>query len=328
MNMYSSDPNNKSENFGPQEHWSLPASQPAESSYWGNPAQTSQTSEFTFQSSDITFHHEPDTKHLQDIRVDGPARKNWKRSAGGIGGAILIALAKFKAILSILFSLKFLVLFKFIGLTGITALISIFAYSFNFGWEVAAGIVVLMFVHEMGHFIVCRLKGVQVSAPIFIPFLGAAVWHKQRLGVKDQAEVAIAGPLFGGIGAAIALVPFFFTGNPIWVAISYLTFLLNLFNMAPVSPLDGGRVAAALSRVLWIVGIVILAGTLIFWFNVITIIILVFGAAQAWEHWNDSKKISIYNQITDGQRLAIGTLYFCLAAFLVGGMIFTQSMLG
>ena len=108
----------------------------------------------------------------------------------------------------------------------------------------------LIFVHEMGHVLQLRREGIKASAPMFIPFLGAVIWAKS-LGDNAAAEarVGLAGPVLGSLGAA-ALIPVAdATGNDLFTALAFTGFFLNLFNLLPVVPLDGGRAMAALSPV-------------------------------------------------------------------------------
>ena len=139
--------------------------------------------------------------------------------------------------------------------TAGTALVSVAAYSLFWGWPFAAGFVVLLFVHEMGHVIQLRREGIKASAPMFIPFLGAAIFSKS-LGDNALAEarVGLAGPILGSLGAAAVAVAGALTGSSLLLALAYLGFLLNLFNLLPVVPLDGGRAMAAMSPVIWFLG--------------------------------------------------------------------------
>ena len=134
-------------------------------------------------------------------------------------------------------------------------LVSVAAYSLIWGWKFAVGFVLLIFVHEMGHVLQLRREGIKASAPMFIPFFGAVIWAKS-LGENALAEarVGLAGPVLGGLGSA-ALIPVAdATGNDLFTALAFTGFFLNLFNMLPVVPLDGGRAMAALSPAMWFVG--------------------------------------------------------------------------
>src|SRR3954454_24177914 len=179
-----------------------------------------------------------------------------KRARGAIAAALalIVSLAgKLKAVLLLLPKLKLLT-------TSGSMLVSIGAYALIWGWQFAVGFVLLLFVHEMGHVIQLRREGVEASAPIFIPFMGAVVWAKQLGGnALAEARVGLAGPILGTVGA-LACVPLYYaTGNDLFRALAFTGFFLNLFNLAPVLPLDGGRAMAAMAPWMWIVGFGVMA---------------------------------------------------------------------
>lgn len=177
------------------------------------------------------------------------------RDRGGAGksdlpAAILALLIKGKALLFSLFKLKFL-------FSILSAVVSVFAYAVGFGWWGAIGFVALIFVHEMGHVIVLRSQGVPATVPLFIPFVGALIGMKSYpRSVVEEAYSAIAGPIVGSIGALVCFAAYFATGKQIWAWLAYIGFFLNLFNLLPMSPLDGGRIVGAVWRGFWILGIV------------------------------------------------------------------------
>ena len=138
-------------------------------------------------------------------------------------------------------------------------LVSIAAYSLIWGWRFAAGFVLLLLVHELGHVFQLRREGIPASAPMFIPFLGAAVAMKEM--PKDaaaEARVGLAGPVLGSLGALVPLGLYALTGEDLFKALAFMGFFLNLFNLLPVLPLDGGRAMAALSPWMWFVGFALL----------------------------------------------------------------------
>jgi Zn-dependent protease len=163
--------------------------------------------------------------------------------------AVAAFLAKFKAVLLLLPKLK---LFTTMG----TMLVSVAAYSFVFGWPFAAGFVVLLLVHELGHVIALRREGIKASAPMFIPFMGAVI-SARSLGDNALAEarVGLAGPVLGSIGAAACILIWHATGNDLWRALAFTGLFLNLFNLLPVVPLDGGRAMAAMAPWMWFLGL-------------------------------------------------------------------------
>ena len=165
------------------------------------------------------------------------------RAWGQRGVAVAIAVVLFS-----LGKLKFLLL----GLTKASTFFSMFAffgyYWTQFGWSLAAGLAVSLYIHEMGHVHMLRRLGIGASPPLFIPGLGAFVMLKTHVtDALTDARIGLAGPAWG-LGAGIAAYGVFrITGAPIWAAIAQVTGFLNLFNMMPVWQLDGSRGFHALS---------------------------------------------------------------------------------
>src|SRR5207247_2493778 len=165
---------------------------------------------------------------------------------GGAVAALAVLLGKFKGVLLLLPKLKILT-------TSGSMLVSVAAYALIWGWRFAAGFVALIFIHEIGHVIQLRREGIKATAPMFIPFLGAYVGMKEL--PKDaaaEARVGLAGPVLGSLGALIPLAIWQATGNEFWQALAFVGFFLNLFNLLPVLPLDGGRAMSALTPWMWI----------------------------------------------------------------------------
>lgn len=253
----------------------------------------------------------------------------WQRFTKALGplGVVLVVLVNFIG------KLKFLLfpILKF-GLpvlkTGGTMLLSIGFYAMTWGWKYAVGFVLLIFVHECGHLIVARQCGLKVGAPVFIPFMGAFIALKDApKNAWIEACVGIGGPLLGTLGAALCAAAFRFTGEPIFNALAYSGFLLNLFNLAPIGFLDGGRIATALSPWLWLVGLVVLVVMIIAsaHINVLLILILIMSLPRVWSLFRpktDEEKR--YFEVTPGQRATMAVMYFGLVALLVLGMRLTH----
>ena len=145
--------------------------------------------------------------------------------------------------------------------TGGTMLLSVFAYAFVYGWWYAVGFVALIFAHEMGHFLAARSRGLQVGAPTFIPFVGAWIELKEQpLDAETEAFVGIAGPMLGSAAAFVCYLVALDSGSGLLLALAYSGFVLNLFNLIPLSPLDGGRIVGVVSPRIWLVGIPMLVG--------------------------------------------------------------------
>src|SRR5665811_1948211 len=155
-------------------------------------------------------------------------RSTVRRRIGSALAAIGALVAKFFA--AIKGGLLLLPKVKLLTTSG-TALVSVAAYSLFWGWTFALGFVVLLFVHEMGHVIQLRREGIKASTPMFIPFLGAAIFSRS-LGDNALAEarVGLAGPVLGSLGAAVVAMVGALTGSDLLLALAYVGFLINLFN--------------------------------------------------------------------------------------------------
>jgi Zn-dependent protease len=239
------------------------------------------------------------------------ARKLWAPLA--IVGALLL---KFKGAALVVFKLPLIT-------TSATMLVSIAAYAWLWGWKFAVGFVLLLFVHELGHVLELRRQGVPASAPLFIPFLGAVVGMKQMPdNAWKEAQVALAGPILGSLGAAGVWIAGEALDSDLLVALAFTGFFLNLFNLLPVVPLDGGRAVAAVHPALWAVGLAGLVALAIFFANPIILIILLLGGFELWQRWRGRRDPAAarYYRVKPWQRIAVGVTYIGLAAGLTLAM--------
>jgi len=226
----------------------------------------------------------------------------------------------------ILVCLKFLGQLKFLLLpllkTGGTMIISIGIYAIQWGWWFAVGFVLLIFVHECGHLLAAKRLGLKVGAPVFIPFMGALIALKEApRNAWVEAEVGIGGPLLGSLGAAVCEMIYLAGGSPMFRALAYTGFFLNLFNLAPIGFLDGGRVVTALSPWLWLLGFVIMVGLTIYHFNFLLVLILIMSLPRLFSLFRaktDEEKR--YYEVPPGQRWSVAATYFGLIVLLVYGM--------
>jgi Zn-dependent protease len=264
-----------------------------------------------------------ETPH-EEATPDPPPRQTRRRRSGirgrisAIGAAIVALLAKFKTILVLLPKLKLLA-------SSGTILVSLAAYALFWGWSFAAGFVALLFVHEMGHVIALRREGIKASGPMFIPFLGAVV-AARSLGNNALAEarVGLAGPILGSIGAAACILIWHATGNDLWRALAYTGFFLNLFNLLPVVPLDGGRAMAAMAPWMWFLGLAALVPLVILWPNPIILLIVVFAGFETYKRWqlrrSGGAEQQAYYRVRPLDRALVAAVYLSLIALLVVGM--------
>jgi Zn-dependent protease len=191
------------------------------------------------------------------------------------------------------------------------------------GWWFGIGLILLLFVHEMGHVLEAKRQGLPVSAPLFIPFLGALITLKQMPhNAWNEAKLAIAGPIVGSAGAAAIWIAGLATDSNHLKALAFLGFFINLFNLLPVVPLDGGRIVGALHPVLWLIGFLALLGLVFLAPNAILIIILIFSGMELWQRWRtrNHPELQEYYRVTPRQRAIVAVLYFGLAILLVLGM--------
>ena len=272
--------------------------------------------------------HQPQTVDgvLESTPPDHPSQnKNGAKKAGaaGIGLTLLALWAKFKGLLVLLLNFKWIAIAGKVLLSAGTLIVSIWLWSTRYGWPFATGFVLLILVHEMGHVLAMYWRGIKASVPIFIPFFGAFVAMREMPpNARVEAEIAIAGPLLGTAGAAVCYIIGAQGGGRIWFALASVTFLINLINMIPVIPLDGGRVVAALSPKLWLAGIAAIAALAFIWYGpgVIFIIVII---ALSWRRimsaFHPSLATDPYYQVPAGERLAIGLAYFGLAGLQAFG---------
>ncbi len=253
-----------------------------------------------------------DTPPIDYADPKPPAER--KASRGPIGtliAAAVLFLGKAKWLVAIAKFAKFPTL--------ITMMLTIGIYAQFFGWPFAVGFVLLILVHELGHAAAMKYMGIPAGAPVFIPFLGAVIAMRGRpRDAYVEAFVGAGGPVIGSVGALGCLIVAFMTESPMMAALAETGFLLNLFNLLPVSPLDGGRMAGAISRWLWIPGFVLLGAMFFVMPSPVLVLVLIFGVITAWRRYK--APVDGYYDITGGQRTTMGLTYFWLIATLVLGM--------
>jgi Zn-dependent protease len=247
-----------------------------------------------------------------------PAQKRRR----GIGGTLLfglLAVAKWgKALLLLLPKAKVLT-------TSGSMLVSVAAYALIWGWKFAVGFVALLFIHEMGHYIQLRREGVKPSGMVFIPFLGAAVGTRSLGGsALAEARVGLAGPILGSLATAALLPIAATTDDDFWRALAFTGFFLNLFNLLPVVPLDGGRAMAAMAPWMWFLGLGAMLTLVFIAPNPILLLIVLLGGFETYRRWKDRRKPldgnAEYYKVAPRHRLAVGAVYVGLVVLLALGM--------
>ena len=246
----------------------------------------------------------------------GSGRPGFGKRLAGVLAALAALLAKAKALIFLLPKLKLLTTFG-------SMLVSIAAYGLFFGLPFALGLVLLLFLHEIGHVIQLRREGIKASAPMFIPFLGAVISAKSMgKDAAAEARVGLAGPVLGTLASLVPLAVWLLTGSDFWRALAYIGFVLNLFNLLPVVPLDGGRAMAALSPAVWLVGLAGLIALTIFYPSPILFLILIFGGMESWRRWKAraTPEGRSYYAVPTRTRLLVAATYLGLAAALSVGV--------
>lgn len=238
-----------------------------------------------------------------------PTRSNATR-VGGIAAAALALLSKGKLLL--------------LGLTKLKTVLSMVAmaaiYTALWGWKFGVGIVLLIYVHEMGHVIAIRQRGLDSGWPVFIPFLGALVRLKSapRTPAED-AYIGYAGPLFGSIAAVAVWGVGLALGSPAWTALAFFGFYINFFNLLAIPPLDGGRVTNALGREEWLAVVALLwAGV---WWNRdgMVLLVAIVATVRAFRPVFGGANAQV-SALPARERRSAGLAYAALALFLIGSM--------
>ncbi len=244
------------------------------------------------------------------VRPDG----TWKKrlaSLGSIGVVLLFVLGKLKLLIPLLKVTKLSTL--------LSMLVAVWAYAMLWGLPFALGFVLLIFVHEMGHALVMQQQGIRAGAPVFIPFVGAVIAMKSLpRNAWVEALVGIGGPVLGSVGALVCLIVAWAGGSLFWYGLAYTGFLINLFNLIPISPLDGGRIVGVISRWLWAAGYAVGVAVFLVTKSPILFLILLLGLFTLARTLKGPREG--YFDAEPGQRLAMGIAYFGLIALLALGM--------
>jgi Zn-dependent protease len=243
-----------------------------------------------------------------------PPRQSAPRRRGGLLGGLVAILLTIWAYGK--YALLFL--FKFGAIkTLLTLLISFGAYALFFGPWFAAGLVVMILVHEMGHVVEIRRQGMQASAPLFIPFFGAAIFQRQHpVDALKQAQIGIAGPLAGSVAATVAWVLYGSTHSPVLLFWAYLGFFINLFNLIPVGMLDGGWILAVVSKWFQVVGLVaLLLAVVLIGLSPIVLIFVLLGLPAVVDRFRNDRS-PYYQAVPVPARYAMGLAWLGLVAYL------------
>lgn len=262
---------------------------------------------------------------MPPLRYDPPKQPLWPKLKKTLGPLIILLivagkwLAKLKFVVPAIIKF-FPVLFK----TGGSMFVTIGVYSLAYGWWFALGFVLLIFVHECGHLVAARMLGLKAGAPVFIPFMGAFIALKDApRNAWIESLVGIGGPIFGAAASFACYGLYIATGEPIYRALTYIGCLLNLFNLAPIGFLDGGRIATAISPWLWLIGTAVMLLLMVYQFNFLLLLIFVLSLPRLFSLFRkrtDEEKR--YFEVAPAQRFYMAFMYFGLAAALGSTMKF------
>lgn len=202
------------------------------------------------------------------------------------------------------------------AVAGGSMIVTVLAYAFQYPLGIVIGFVLVTLIHEIGHAVVIRAKGLRAGFLVFIPFIGGAVTLKdQPRSVYDDAQIGLAGPFFGTLASLMSLQIFKWTGNPLYLNIAFVGFGINLLNLLPIGVLDGGRISAAVTKWMWVFGGAVLVYKAVRQPNPLLILILVLAAFQVYASILREKEDRFY-EITPRQRAAVAVAYFALVIFL------------
>ncbi|HEX7833298.1 MAG TPA: site-2 protease family protein [Thermoanaerobaculia bacterium] len=254
-----------------------------------------------------------------------PRRRSFTKWISGLLLLVGVGALKAKAFL-LLFVEKIRVLFvnPFEGfgamqyaIAGGSFVVTIAAYATQFPLGVVIGFVVITLIHEIGHAVAIRAKGLRAGFMVFVPFIGGAVTLKdQPRTAYDDAIIGLAGPFAGTLASLVCLQIYKWTADPLWLLIACMGFMINLFNLVPIGMLDGGRISAAVSKWMWIFGGGVIIWKIIDQPNPLIILIAVLAAFQVYASLEREKTDKRFYEVTPPQRAAIAVLYFALVIFL------------
>jgi Zn-dependent protease len=195
--------------------------------------------------------------------------------------------------------------------------VTIAAYATQAPLAVVVGFVVITLIHEIGHAVAIRAKGLRAGYMVFIPFIGGAVTLKdQPRTAYDDAQIGLAGPIFGTVASLVCLAIWKWNGEPVWLFVAAMGFIINLINLIPLGMLDGGRISAAITKWMWVFGFGVVVYQIIKKPNPLIILIAVLAVFQVYASINRERTDEHYYEITPGKRALVAVVYFALVLFL------------
>jgi len=276
----------------------------------------SDATDFNTSGNDEAVYFE--VSSAEEIQAEVVKKKGKKKGIIGFFGAILVILSKMKSLIILLKLSKF-------ASTFLSMFLMIWVYAQMYGFAFGVGFVALLFVHEMGHYIAAKLFHLDISLPLFIPFAGAFMNMKEMpKNAEMEAKVGLGGPILGSFAAFICMLLYYLLKQEIWLALAYTGFMINLFNLIPIRPLDGGRAVTAISPLLWLIGLPIAAVFLFKYFNPILLLLLILGVYEIIVQFKNPDKE--YFKVKPFKRFLFAIVYFGLLATLGYGMAYIHGI--
>ncbi len=249
-------------------------------------------------------------EYLPAADEQAQSKNNATKGLGAAGVGIAVLLAKFKGLLLLLLNFKWAFILLKVLTTGGSLFISLIFYAMFWGWKFALVFVLMILAHEMGHYVTIRNYGLPARLPMFVPFIGAYTVGGVPESLEHDAYIALAGPLTGLGVSAVCYAYGYQTHEPFWYMAANVGAFVNLFNMIPAMPFDGGRVAGALSPALWVFGFAAFLG-LSFALHVPFFFIVIFGllalpsAIAGWRGYVDPR----YGSMSSAGRIRVALWY-------------------
>jgi Zn-dependent protease len=202
------------------------------------------------------------------------------------------------------------------GKSLLSMILAVAVYTWTWGLPFAVGLIAMLFIHEMGHVHVIRRYGIKASAPMFIPFVGAVI-NMEKVPQKawDEAMIGFGGPLAGGLASFATMGLAMYFHSQVLQCIAYVGFTLNLFNMLPMRPLDGGRIIQAVSPWIHVLGCVAGLGLTFVISSPLLGIMTVLGIMEIYPLF----KMGRQKDVPSWHRLAVGIAYLVTIAALLYG---------
>jgi Zn-dependent protease len=203
------------------------------------------------------------------------------------------------------------------SVAGISMAVSIWAMARRESLPLVTGFVGIILIHEIGHAVAIRAKGLRAGMMVFIPFIGGAVTLKdQPRSAYDDAQIGLAGPIAGTFASLVFLQIYKWSGQPLYLAIAVAGFAVNLLNLLPIGMLDGGRISAAVTKWMWVFGGGVLVYKVVTQPNPLMLLIVVLAALQVYLSILREKDDKAFYDVTISQRVFIAIAYFGLVVFL------------